>query len=486
MIRTLGMTLTLSLACLPATLCARPAGASPLDTRFMGIHERQSLDPPAAEEPVPASARMDAPRHLSRQVLGFLPWWVSSSVWRQLPSSLLSHVAWFSLELGPTGEAVADNGWPIEGLPDTLRHREARLLLCATQFNSSDLRTLLSQPAHRATARAVLLEHLRVGDADGLMIDFEGLPADQFTAFPQFLAELRADLEMEGEVQGRPLDLMACTPAVDWAGAYDYSAIAEICDAQFLMAYDYRWTGSPTTGPVAPALGWGTWNVAWSVADHLAWNGQRRDRLLLGLPWYGYDWPSMDDLPGGATRGVGSARSLAAAHTLADNHGWRREEVADTPWSCRQDNGWRQCWFDDTLSLGCKIQLAVDEDLLGVGIWALGYEGGHGEVWQQLLDRLAVTGGEAEHLQLDITVSNGHVRLSWEPLPGALGYSVWGASAWPVPEDAWLLLHDGGETSWSAPWADLRWFRVTAHMAGRMSGDQREPSSGRPAGTTSR
>jgi hypothetical protein len=50
-------------------------------------------------------------------------------------------------------------------------------------------------------------------------------------------------------------------------------------------------------------------------------------------------------------------------------------------------------WFDDSLSLQMKSNLAVDRDLAGIGIWALSYEAGRQELWKGL--RAAVTGTSA-------------------------------------------------------------------------------------------
>jgi hypothetical protein len=47
-------------------------------------------------------------------------------------------------------------------------------------------------------------------------------------------------------------------------------------------------------------------------------------------------------------------------------------------------------WYDDSLSLQIKSNLAMDLHLAGIGIWALSYEAGRDELWNGL--KAAITG----------------------------------------------------------------------------------------------
>ena len=48
---------------------------------------------------------------------------------------------------------------------------------------------------------------------------------------------------------------------------------------------------------------------------------------------------------------------------------------------------WIQGWFDDSLSLSLKYDFAINNDLLGVGVWALGYDGSNPELWTLLFEK---------------------------------------------------------------------------------------------------
>jgi hypothetical protein len=55
-----------------------------------------------------------------------------------------------------------------------------------------------------------------------------------------------------------------------------------------------------------------------------------------------------------------------------------------TPWYREQAPSWRQAWYDDDTSLTAKYARVLSEDLAGIGIWALGYDGTRPELWAVL------------------------------------------------------------------------------------------------------
>jgi GH18 family chitinase len=152
-----------------------------------------------------------------------------------------------------------------------------------------------------------------------------------------------------------------------------------------VMAYDYHWSGSAFTGPVAPLDGWGTYDVPWTVQDYQTW-GALPGQLLLGVPYYGYLWETVSGIPGAQTTLSGMARTYAQAKVQAEIHGSLWDAPSSTPWSRWQDPEWKQLWYDDAASLSAKYDLVLDEGLAGVGIWALGYDGANGELWMALAE----------------------------------------------------------------------------------------------------
>ena len=315
-----------------------------------------------------------------REVHGYHPYWMGSS-YLNYQWNLLSTVAFFSLEIDDHGNITDDHGWPWTGLVNAAHAEQVRVIVTATLFSSSDLATLLASPANRDNAIINLVAAVIAGGADGVNIDFEGVPGSQKQNLVDFLGDLR--LALMGALADPYLSI--ATPAVDWSNAFDYDALAANCDHLMIMGYDYHWSSGPTTGPVAPLEGWGTYNVSWTVNDYLYW-GTPPAKMLLGVPYYGHCWPAVSDLPGASTTGTATALTYAGAWSEAQTYGRLWDSESLTPWYRYFLTEWHQTWYEDDESLAFKYDLVELEDLAGVGIWALGYDGSRPELWDTLAE----------------------------------------------------------------------------------------------------
>ena len=365
----------------PATGAVMDGGAGP------SIHERELRDwkrretagwRPWVDPQTTRAPRALGPRALTREVHGFHPYWMGSA-YTSYDWSVISTVAFFSLELGATGAIVADHGWPWTTLVSTAHQNATRVIVTATLFDGPSIDALLSSPANRANAVSNLVGEVVAGAADGVNVDFEGVPGARKQDLVSFLGELQTAL---AAAVPSPY-LTIATPAVDWNNAFDYDELAARCDHLLVMAYDYHWPGSATTGPVSPLAGWGTHNVTWTVNDYQTW-GATPDKMLLGVPYYGYRWGAVSGDPGAATTSSGLARTYDQAKSEADTHGTLWDATSSTPWYRYQDPDWFQGWFDDAASLPAKYAFVESENLAGVGIWALGYDGSRPELWTAL------------------------------------------------------------------------------------------------------
>ena len=136
---------------------------------------------------------------------------------------------------------------------------------------------------------------------------------------------------------------------------------------------------------------------------------------MLALPWYGKAWSTEtdearsadDQRPGhrqpvrSLLRGRGGVRGAV--------HGRRYEPDQASAWTSYPDQQcstcpavWRQVWYDDPDGFGAKIDYALEQQLAGVGIWAMGMDAGREEMWLTLRDRLRP--------QLDVTAPGGSAQ----------------------------------------------------------------------------
>ena len=117
------------------------------------------------------------------------------------------------------------------------------------------------------------------------------------------------------------------------------------------------------------------------------------NKLILGLPFYGYDWVVESDFPmssrieGSDEVGFSKVITYAQVTDLLIKKQLKPlwDEEAKTPYVnyVDQDTGSkRQIYYDNKESLKLKAGLVSSNTLLGVGVWALGYEGGYADLWE--------------------------------------------------------------------------------------------------------
>jgi spore germination protein YaaH len=360
------------------------------DTAPLSVHQAESLrhqDAPvnaALLEPTAGmstlSSASDEPVGLSTNsrpcatVFGYLPYWENPTPLRW---DLLTHVACFSVEVNQFGHITNTRGWPWWNVINEAHANGVKVVLVATLFDGAQIETLINTPAYKQSFFVNIRNQLLLGNADGLNIDFENGTQWQ-DDINGFMADLSAYLK--AEIPG--IEISIAGPAVNWADRWDLVGLAEVVDAIFIMGYQFAGGWSSVAGANAPLTG-GSINITDTVDVQYA--GVRRDRLILGVPYYGHHWQTFSSGAGASVRTfVGSTRFFNDEPNAAF-YGKLWDANTQTPWYRWFANGtWNQVWYDDAESLGLKYQLAIDRGLQGVGMWALGYDEGRDELWDQL------------------------------------------------------------------------------------------------------
>ena len=168
-----------------------------------------------------------------------------------------------------------------------------------TLFSSSGLSTLLGSASNRERAITNMIDELEAGGADGVSVDFEGVPASAREDLLTFFTELRAELDARGHAGA---GISAAGPAVDWGDAWDLAAIIDIIDVYFIMCYGYFWSGSTRAGPAGLFRTSAAWSAASSnsilrtVAEATREAGEaQRGKIVCGVPYYGREFTTTDD-----------------------------------------------------------------------------------------------------------------------------------------------------------------------------------------------
>jgi len=357
------------------------------DTLPIGIHQAESryysqiIDKSLFDDNIqtaaPSVLRSKAASALTHKVYGWHPYWASASAYLSYDYSALTHIAYFSYEVDTaTGGYTTLRGWNTTPVIDYAHQKGVKVTLTVTNFGAARNTELLSDTVKQRFLLTTIVQQLKARNGDGVNFDFETVPAAQKANMVDFCR--RAVRIIKKELPAAEISL--ATPAVDWSSAWDYPSLAGICDYLIVMGYNYYWSGSSTAGPVAPLTG-ETQNVMRSIDTYLS-AGVPPEKLLLGVPWYGYDWPVVSNERKAATTGTGTSRIYRAAEALAELHGREFDQATGVPRvSYMAGADWRQLWYDDSLSLSMKYGLVKTKGLAGVGIWALSYEDSGTGMW---------------------------------------------------------------------------------------------------------
>ena len=158
---------------------------------------------------------------------------------------------------------------------------------------AGEMAEILADPGTRRRHVDAIVEFAADGEFDGIDIDYEQFAfADGrdtwATTRPNWVAFID---ELAGELHDDGRTLTVSVPPVyddgrgDDSGywVYDYGAITPLVDSIRVMAYDYSTT---EPGPISP-INW----VRRAIAGTAEASGDP-SKLVLGLPLYGYNWPT--------------------------------------------------------------------------------------------------------------------------------------------------------------------------------------------------
>lgn len=226
---------------------------------------------------------------------------------------------------------------------------------------------------------------LKYKGADGINIDFESVSSNRRVAFNAFIKYFKGRLL----ASNKKWQLSLCLYSVDWNNLFDGKKLNRYINFYTLMGYDYHYSGSKTAGPISPLRSGQLWSKYTLENSLKAYKKKHIDfkKLIIGLPYYGAEWEvSSFDLP---SKSKGFVR-----HHVYRNYQMILDSLKMVkrlePWSIsryysysKDSSNW-QVWADDKYTLSRKYDWIKSNNLMGVGIWALGYDNGYRELWELL------------------------------------------------------------------------------------------------------
>ncbi len=326
---------------------------------------------------------------LEKIVYGWHPYW-GGTAYQNYQWDLLSHMSFFSYEVNATdGQPNSTHGWATSAaVNDALASGNTKVTLCVTLFSGHA--TFFASPTAQQTLITNLINLVSSRGAHGVNIDFEGIPSSQTTNFANFMVNLCN--QMHSAIPNSEVSTVLY--AVDWNNVFDFSIMEPAVDHYIIMGYGYYYSGSSNAGPTDPLYHFGSnynYTLSRSITYYLD-KGCPKNKLVLGLPNYGYEWPTSSLGIPAPTTGGGTARTYAyvknntSGNYAVSNHVWEPDSYTNV--FSFNDGGNRQCQISMDSSWQKRLEHVRRTDIAGIGIWALGYDNGYTQLWQAMSDYL--------------------------------------------------------------------------------------------------
>ena len=336
-----------------------------------------------------------APAHTA---VGYYAGWSAYQGYQasDLPAHLLTHINYAFAGIDPdAGALVLDDPEQDRKNFAALRalreeHPHLKLLLSVGGWDhSAHFSDVAATAARRAAFAKSCAELLATYGLDGIDLDWEypvsggaagtvHRPQDRQN-FTLLLQAIRQELDRQGGRDGRDYQLTIAGAAGSWyLGNIQPAAVAEVVDHIFLMAYDFNGPWDSLTGFNAPlhtpsgSAPHYQSSVSDSVAAYLD-SGVPADKLVLGMPLYGYRYDGVSGSGNGLYSTFTAVRSLpydtvAGAYLSDPAYRQLRHGEAQVPYLSGKGSF---LTYDDPQSIAAKARLAAEAGLLGVGFWEL-------------------------------------------------------------------------------------------------------------------
>ena len=288
---------------------------------------------------------------------------IDRSVLRQT----LPYLTWlsiFSFGAQPNGEITyIDDG----NLPETAHEFGSVPIMVLTTlsadgtFSGERASQLLNDPIAQQRLAQNLIAYLTQRGYGGVDVDFEYIPPTDRDRYAEFIAMLRSELGKHGLLV---LVSLAPKTSSDQKGllyeAHDYAQLGKAADRSLLMTYEWGFSRSAPMA-VAPL------NKVRQVVQY-AVSQIPPQKILMGIPNYGYDW-TLPHVPGQSTaRSLGNVQAVDQA---VDTGAFIQfQQIAQSPfYNYYRGNTEHEVWFEDARSVQAKLALAREFGLYGVSIW---------------------------------------------------------------------------------------------------------------------
>lgn len=309
------------------------------------------------------------------EVMGWHLHWMEAEC-PYYPYRLFSTLSFFAYDIdahsGACTDADAIGHWLTSPVHDSARVHHTRMLLTLTSYGTARNKTFLNNRQAWMLLADSVRSLIRLKKAHGIDLDFNGLSPEMKKPFTDFTRFIRNKL-------GDSTIITLQVPYNADLDAYDLNSLKPLINTFIVQGYDYE---NPTCGnaplPMAPLQSPGECPSLGKATDVLLQSLPPGD-IVIGLPLYGTrwrrtaaGWTSLDYLP---------YENIRAQYNV--NH---EEYIESSSGSSMVRVGnaipYEVVWYEGHESLRRKFSWIKEKGLRGAGLWGLGYDGNHPEIWQ--------------------------------------------------------------------------------------------------------
>lgn len=280
----------------------------------------------------------------------------------------LSDLSIFSYGFTPQGDLIPPTLDPTLMI-ETAKDFKVNPILTLTpfgvdgKFNNRLISDIVNTPDAQQNLINQIVKEMQKKGYKGVDIDFEYiLPDDRdaYTAFVKNMANTLNDLNYTVSVALAPKSSVS-QKGLLYEGK-DYKGLGNAANSVLLMTYEWGFTYGPPMA-VAPI------DQIRKVVEY-AVTEIPNEKINLGIPNYGYDWP----LP--YVKGETKAKTIGnvEAVRLAIENGVsiQYDEQAQSPFfHYYENNVQHEVWFEDVRSMQAKFNLIKEFNLKGAGYWQI-------------------------------------------------------------------------------------------------------------------
>ena len=276
----------------------------------------------------------------------------------------LTFLSPFSYSLTPDGELAA----PLdERLIERAKESAVMPLMVVANisegtFSTEVLSQILASEDARERLISSIMTELENKDYYGVNLDIEYISPDDKDAYNDFLRELSERLHNENYIL---ITSVAPKYSADQQGilyeSHDYKVQGEVADYVIIMTYEWGFTySSPmSVQPIEEVR---------KVLEY-AITEIPSEKIIMGMPNYGYNW-NLPYTRGTAATSIGLSAALDTA--IKHNSEILYDEKTQTPYYYYTENGkGHVVWFDDAKSIDAKLRLVDEFNLAGASYWTI-------------------------------------------------------------------------------------------------------------------